>query len=145
MALQFLVDIFLDETYGTPVFVTVEGQSKCPHEENTRPIEQPLIDIVQRPGVVAQDDTMVFDLEIANEGYGESSFYLYSDKNENTDGLVLGIDDGNLNSMSTWILPGTKSVTGGSAIRQTLTVLKGPRALQFDPVDIYLQSKVRLR
>jgi len=31
------VDIMQDPVYGTPVFVTLSGQTMCPHEENTQP------------------------------------------------------------------------------------------------------------
>ena len=99
----------MDPKYGTLVFVTVDGQSKCPNEgkcsplfdifylyiiishhlcfltAGTRPIEDPLIKIVEatRPSIVPNDELMVFDVEISNQGFGESTFYLLSDKLEN--------------------------------------------------------------
>ena len=87
------------------------------------------------------DDRMTFDVEIANLGYGESFFYLYSDLLENREGLILSIDGDALNSPATWKLKGKE--VGGTSTISTLTVEKGPRwnIYRYDPVKIYLQSK----
>ena len=40
---EFLVDVWLDPTYGTFIFDTVGGTSSCPHENGTNAIEIPRI------------------------------------------------------------------------------------------------------
>ena len=112
----------LDPTYGTFVFHTVEGRSKCPCETGTNCIEDPSISVVGYQEIVPNDEVMIFvsnrprafynilcrahfklkrninmhiivskDVEIANKGYGESTFFLYSEKLENNAGLSISI------------------------------------------------------
>ncbi|EJK48096.1 hypothetical protein THAOC_33136, partial [Thalassiosira oceanica] len=124
---EFMVDMYLDSKYGSFVFVTVGGQSKCPHEVGTSAVEDPSIKIVEstRQPIVADDEVMYFDVEIANIGYGESFFYVYTDLLDNREGLTLSMDGDALNSPSTWKLKGTE--IGGQSTLSTLTVEKGPR------------------
>jgi len=51
-----MVDMYLDSQYGSFVFVTVGGQSKCPHEAGTSAVEDPYIKIVTRQPIVADDE-----------------------------------------------------------------------------------------
>lgn len=53
-----MVDMYLDSEYGTFVFVTVGGQSKCPHELGTAAVEDPFIQIVasSRQPIIADDE-----------------------------------------------------------------------------------------
>ena len=53
-----MVDIYLDSQYGSFVFVTVGGPSKCPNEVGTSAVEDPYIKIVEstRQPVVADDE-----------------------------------------------------------------------------------------
>ena len=85
---------------------------------------------------------MYFDVEIANLGYGESFFYVYTDLLDNDKGLTLSIDGDALNSPSTRKLKGKE--IGGQSTLSTLTVEPGPRLNvdRYSPVKIYLQSKV---
>lgn len=84
--LPFLHSIFLDPKYGTFVFHTAEGQSKCPNEKGTRPVEEPSLTVSRShgPGPIIPDDTlMTFTVELSNTGYGGSTFYLYHDISTN--------------------------------------------------------------
>jgi len=137
---EFLVDIYLDPKYNTFVFHIVEGQSRCPHEIGTRAMEIPSIAVVDvsRSPIVAQDEPMVFDIELVNLGYGSGSFKLYTDKIDNTDGLAISINGANVNSLSPWYLVGTKK--GGRATLATLTIERGPRMDSYKPLQVFLQS-----
>lgn len=86
--------------------------------------------------VVQLDEPMVFDLEIANLGYGDSTFVLYHEVTDNSDGLTINTFK---SDTGTWILPST--VHGGKAIKTLLTVSRGPKLNVYNPVRIYLQSK----
>ena len=68
----FTVDVKTDPVYGTPVFVTLSGQTKCPYEENTVP----------RQGCELNPHTFV-----ANDvPPGEPAvFYLYMNNTSQTD------------------------------------------------------------
>jgi len=93
-------------------------------------------------GSTIRTSSMFFDVEIANLGYGESFFYVYTDLLDNREGLTLSMDGDALNSPATWKLKGTE--IGGQSTLSTLTVEKGPRwnVDRYSPVKIYLQSKV---
>lgn len=85
---EFVVDMFLDEKYGTVrqclaelkvlpcsppyhsfqfVFNTVGGQSKCPHEVNTNPIELPNLSLETAVGITPVDESMIFKVGLNNE------------------------------------------------------------------------------
>ena len=105
--------------------------------DGTRAIEDPYVQVLSRPQApVAEDEAMIFELEIANNGWGESSFFLFTEARDNSAGLAIDFHQD-------WILEGTK--IGGSSSQVTLTIEKGPREDLFyfiyDPVKIYLQSK----
>ena len=95
------------------------------------------------PEVVPADEKMVFEVEIANLGYGESTFFLYSEKRDNNAGLKLSIDGSSLNVLSPWRLTGTNwgAGRGGQASTSLLTVERGPKEDVYSPVNIILQSR----
>ncbi len=135
--LSSFVRIYIDPMHGTFVFNTTAGQSKCPHENNTNPVELPSVSVIQPENPVVQlDEPMVFELEIANHGYGDSSFVLYHEVLDNPDGLMINTFS---SDTRTWILPSTYH--GGTATKTTLTVSRGPKLNVYSPVRIYLQSK----
>lgn len=70
--------MFLDPEYGSVVFVTVEGESKYLHDIGTRAIEDPNVQGLSRPQeTVAEDELILFELKIANNGWGESTYAFY--------------------------------------------------------------------
>ena len=78
---------------------------------------------------------MIFDIEIANNGWGESTFFLYAEDKDNSAGLAIDFPQD-------WILEGTK--IDGTPSKVTLTIENGPREdidFVYDPIRIYLQSK----
>eukprot|EP00957_Ditylum_brightwellii_P202664 15331210-Ditylum_brightwellii.AAC.2 len=93
---------------------------------------------MQRPArPVAEDELMVFDLEIKNIGYGDSSFYLFTENRDNTGGLNIEVNGAGLSDPSTWFLPSTE--LGGSATTATLTIERGPKLHTYPPVTLFLQ------
>ena len=132
---EFLVDIFLDPMYNTLVFRTVEGQSKCPNERGTRAIERPGIQVLKRPKFVMEDELMVFDVELLNEGDGDSSFYLFTNNLENTDGLTTSVNGFNIADPLVFFLPRQSS----SKIATTIEI--GPKQHVYNSISIMLKSK----
>jgi len=134
---EFLVGVYIDPIHGTFVFNTTAGQSKCPHENNTNPVELPSISVLKAAdSIVEVDKPMVFDLEIANLGYGDSSFVLFHEVLDNPDGLLINTFK---SDTRTWLLPSTYH--GGKATKTTVTLSRGPKLNIYNPVRIYLQSK----
>ncbi len=160
--------IFLDPKYGTFVFHTVEGQSKCPNEKGTRPVEEPSLTVSRShgPGPIIPDDTlMTFTLELANTGYGGSTFYLYHDTSTNPGErltLIVKSSNGLCNwptfiffnitldglgidlfapETGTWELPSTQH--GGTVMTTTITIEKGPKPFQniYPAIKLYLQVR----
>jgi len=130
---EFLVKVFIDPKYGTFVFRTIRGVSKCPHEPGTSPGEVPRLD-VQIPVAsrfVKADEGMVFDLEVWNEGKNPSDFLLYTEDNDNSDGLRFFT---------------TNTYLGVNATKNkaTLRVLRGPKLYEYSPVRIYFRSKCEM-
>jgi len=125
---EFVVDMFLDEKYGTFVFNTVGGQSKCPHEVNTNPIELPNLSLETAVGITPVDESMIFKVGLNNEGYGTSSFAFYHETGDNVDGLSIDADGAG----DTWFLTGSQ--VGGSTSIVTLTIDAGPEGnLRYSP------------
>lgn len=49
------------------IFHTVAGQSKCPHEANTNPIEKPKLALETSVGITPADESMIFKIGLNNE------------------------------------------------------------------------------
>lgn len=71
-----MVDIYYDKIYGTYIFNTVGGISKCIHEPGTAPAEDPRISIFNAASAfIFPDDYMVFEVEMSNIGHASDSFF----------------------------------------------------------------------
>ena len=75
---EFVIDLYFDKTYGTFIFDTVGGRSKCVHEEGTAPSEDPALRIISSPSpFIFPDEEMVFEIEMINVGQSpDSDFYI---------------------------------------------------------------------
>lgn len=63
----FSVNIKRDQTYKTPVFETVAGESMCPHEDNTVPREKIQLTAMQNTVVnIPAEETAVFNIVMSN-------------------------------------------------------------------------------
>jgi len=92
---EYVLDLFIDDKYGTIIFDTVAGRSKCPHEENAIALEIPNSKNSRYPSqFVFPPDEMVFDLDLDNIGDGdESSLVLNAHQLDNEAGLSITLDD----------------------------------------------------
>ncbi|KAL7463047.1 hypothetical protein ACHAXS_003420, partial [Conticribra weissflogii] len=128
-------DYFLVDTF---VFHTVEGMSKCPHEVNTTKVEDPYVTVLAESSPkqvgIANDDAMVFELEVSNRGASASSFYLYHETSDNPHGLSIDFFG---NDVGSWSLQGK-----GEAQKTTVSVATGPKGhLTYGSVRVHLQSQ----
>mmetsp|Transcript_21609 Transcript_21609/g.27877 ORF Transcript_21609/g.27877 Transcript_21609/m.27877 type:complete len:1916 (+) Transcript_21609:457-6204(+) len=134
---EFVVDLFYDDQYGTVIFKTVAGQSKCPHEPNTAAIEDPRMVISSRPSQnVFPDEEMVFELEITNLGVGNfSSFMVYAQHRENEGGLQLMLDGAPFGESRD-----IRILNKDTTYKKILTVKRGPLQYKHTSLDLILQS-----
>ena len=134
---EFVVDLFYDDIYKTIIFKTVNGRSKCPHEEDTAAIEDPNLQITRRPPqhVFANED-MTFELEMKNLGVGnESLFVLYAQHRDNDGGLSLILDGSTLVSSREF-----SNVKKDTTYTKILQVKRGPSLYKYPAIDLVLES-----
>ena len=75
---------------------------------------------------------------MGNAGYGQSTFLFYAESNDNDKGLRITVGDGR-DGEPIWM---DGKAVGGTEIYTTVTVERGPKANIFNPVRLYLTSKV---
>jgi hypothetical protein len=134
---EFVIDIYTDETYGSLIFDTVGGQSKCPHETDTAAVEDPNMKISKRPPHhVFPDDKMVFEVELTNFGVGEeSSFVLYTKDTDNRYGLIMKLDGEPLVDSYEFT-----NVKKDVTFYKTITLERGSRRYRGGPIDLVFES-----
>jgi hypothetical protein len=134
---ELVVDMFYDKKYGTIVFETVAGRTKCPQELGTLPQEDPGIEISRFPSnFVFPNDEMIFELELKNLGVGsESLFALYPQLNDDEGNLEIKVDGAPLYGSRVYF-----SVASGVTIKKTLTIKKGPRMYINKPIRLTYES-----
>jgi len=134
---EFVVDLFYDEKYGTVIFKTVAGQSKCPHEASTAAIEDPRLLITSRPSQhVFPEEDMVFELEMSNLGVGdESQFVLYAQHRDNDGSLKLLLDGAPFGKSREFT-----NIRKDSTYKKTLVLQRGPLSYQYSSIDLVLES-----
>ncbi len=133
---EFVVDLYYDDKYGTVIFKTVGGQSRCPHEEHTAVIEDPTLKISNLPDQhVFPGEDLIFELEIINVGIAPSSFMMYAQHHQNEGGLQLMLDGAPFGqSRQLGILD------EDTTYKKILTVQRGPLLYQYPSLDLVLQS-----
>jgi len=134
---ELVVDLFYDKTYGTVVFETIAGRTKCPQELGTLPQEDPGIEISVFPSeFVFPDDEMVFELELKNLGVGpESAFALYAQLKDNEGNLELKVDGASFSDSRVYF-----AVASGMSYKKTFTIKKGPRMFINKPIPLTFES-----
>lgn len=134
---ELVVDLFYDTKYGTVVFETVAGRTKCPQELGTLPQEDPGIEVSILPSeFVYPNDEMIFELEFKNLGVGsESLFALYPQLNNNEGNLEIKVDGAPLYGSREYF-----SVASGVPIKKTLTIKMGPRMYVNKAIPITFES-----
>ena len=134
---EFVVDLYYDEKFGTIIFNTIGGRSKCPHEVETAAIEDPRLVITSYPSQnVFPDEDMVFELEMSNVGVGnETQFVLYAQHRDNEGSLKLLLDGVPFGGSREF-----RNVLKDTTYKKTLVVQRGPRMFQYQPLDLKLES-----
>ena len=132
----FDVEIFMDPDYGTFVFHVVSGVSKCPVEKGTTPREQPSLSLASRPSAaLLPDETMIFEVELTNEGASPSAFQLFTDHRRNG-GLL-----GHLANGDTLTVPQHYDVMEpGETVTTTITIERGPALFDYPSIPIIFRS-----
>ncbi|MBN2354695.1 T9SS type A sorting domain-containing protein [candidate division KSB1 bacterium] len=132
----FSVDIKADEVYGTPVFSLVSGRSSCPWEPGTQPRDGVDLEIA---GDVTQYDVppgspAVFTLLLGNTSQSDETreYHLRVIQGTNPDAAIIKVG-GMLvaGHLSYYIDPGARQ-------EATLTVERGPRAYDYENIQIML-------
>ena len=133
---EFVVDLYYDEKFGTVIFNSIAGRSKCPHEAGTAAIEDPRLVITSYPSQnVFPDEDMVFELEMSNFGVGdESQFVLYAQHRDNEGSLTLLLDGASFDGRE------FTNILKDTSYKKTLVVQRGPRMFQYPKLDLVMES-----
>ena len=127
----FDVQIFKHPDFNTLVFHTTSGQSSCPHEDGTLPLELPSMNILRQPAApVLPNEPAVFELLLKNDGERYSDFNLFMLNSENQDGLTVRVDGRPLSA------PVDYEGFPVGARRVTVLLERGPSKYDYDPVAI---------
>ena len=134
---EIVVDLYYDRSYGTIVFETIAGRTKCPQELGTLPQEDPGIQITKYPSqVVFPNEEMIFELELSNLGVGdESLFNLYAQLLDDEGGTTIKVDGAPLTNSR-----GFPNVKKGVATKKTLSIATGPRMYINKPISLTFES-----
>ena len=132
---EFVVDLYYDDKYGTVLFNTTGGQSKCPHEDGTDANENPLLIIEDRPTNVFPNEEMIFTLSMQNTGLRPTELSLYIQDRDNADGLKVTLDGVPFGKMRDFWIP-----TTDKKYFKTLAIERGPYLYDYPPIDLILKS-----
>ncbi len=132
----FSVDILHDRTFGTPVFNLVAGTSSCPWEDGTQPRDGARLGInsfIQND--VSPDKPAKFLLSLGNiSESGESRPYdLRLAQLSNPDGAIVKVGGVAMGGALSYYIP-----AGDSAYQATITVERGPRAYEYDNLQLIM-------
>lgn len=135
---EFVVDLFFDEKYGTVIFNTVAGQSRCPYELGTAKMEDPVLEVISRaPQNVFPDEDMVFELMMKNMGVANETLFSLTV-------TVTGIEDGLQVILDGASHTGSRSFTNikkDTAYKKTMVLRRGPKAYKYKALDIAMESQ----
>jgi hypothetical protein len=133
----FSIDVKMDKNgYGTPVFDLVAGTSSCPWEPGTQPRDGVQLGIdtyVQND--VPPDEPATFMLSMGNTSEsGETRPYdLRVIQLSNPDGAIIKVGGVPMGNALSYYIP-----AGDSAYQATVTVERGPRAYDYDNLQIMM-------
>jgi len=134
---EFVVDLYYDEKFGTIIFDTIAGRSKCPHETGTAAIEDPRLIIKSYPPQhVFPDEDMIFEIELSNLGVGEESqFVLFAQHRDNEGSLKLLLDGAPFGGSREFT-----NILKDTTYKKTLVIQRGPRLFQYSSLDLVMES-----
>ncbi|MPM20464.1 hypothetical protein SDC9_66894 [bioreactor metagenome] len=136
---SYSVDIANDSLYGTPVFRLVAGRSSCPWEDGTQHREgvQLLSDTYYQEAEESSQAVYVLQLSNTSESNEDMTYDLVFDHTSNPNGAIITIGGSPVvgNTPYSYTIPAY-----GSAYA-TITVSKGPSAMQYNNLKFTLQSQ----
>lgn len=139
---EFVVDVYYDEYYGTFIFNTVAGRSKCVWEKGTGRSEDPSLVLVNpASSFVYPNENMVFEVEMKNSGRtGDSFFYVAQEAtSRNLDVKLGGTGIINENGIVLQLYKGNPVMKQIIISRGLLA--KGVEGYEFPAVYLTLKSK----
>ncbi|PKP03147.1 MAG: hypothetical protein CVU11_09275 [Bacteroidetes bacterium HGW-Bacteroidetes-6] len=136
---SYMVVVAEDSVYGTPVFRQIAGRSSCPWEEGTLHREQLQMISNTYYQEVEESNQAVYILQLANtsESNEQMTYDLIFDHTSNPDGAVLTIGGGPVVGN----VPYPYTIPAGGVVNATVTVSKGPTAMQYNGLKFTLQSQ----
>jgi len=133
---HFDVKVAIDKNYGSFVFKTTGGLSKCIHEAGTIPREQPGIELLSRPsGITLPDQSAIFKVRLINGGPTSNEYELSMDRRDNSDGLSVSVNGG--------VLAGNQHYeifNPLESVNTTISISRGPSLYEYEPIRLYLES-----
>jgi len=161
---KFVIQVRFDKRFGTPIFQTIGGASKCPGEPNTIWREQGLtLGITASDGMnnefIAPDSSALFDITITNESpyregqnfgllltsgsrYTGTTYGNMKDLNFKINGIDMGNAMGDLFSLHD--IPATDDgLKGGSLVNSvvSLRIDRGAMAHSYESIGLKLISE----
>ena len=137
---EFVVDMYYDEVYGTFIFNTVSGRSRCMWEKGTGRAEDPsLVVLESASSYVFPDEPMIFEVEMNNIGKTQDSFFYLAQEHAQDrplDVVLVGGDSTGINTNGNVI----HLFRDNPVIRQ-IKVERGINGYEFPPVQLILKSK----
>ena len=135
----FSVDIRSDNTFGTPVFRLVSGQSSCPWEPGSQAREGLQLTSDKYVSQVNDPDgSALFYLQLGNISQSEEnrSYMLVFDQASNPDGAVLTLGGSQVQGG----VPTPYFINYGESKQATVTVSRGPEAFDYNNLQFTLYS-----
>jgi hypothetical protein len=136
----FTMNIGPDDTYGTPVFNIVSGQSNCPWEPGTAHREGCLLSLRDGSTALAVDvpahEPAVFKMTLGNTSATNEdwSYYLTTGPESNPHGAKIFLNGAALDKPITYAIP------YGTSIPVTVTLERGPEEYDYDSLEVVLYS-----
>merc|ERR1711935_1129990 len=135
---EFDVKIGIDKTYGSFVFKTTGGLSKCIHEIGTAPREQPSISVQKQPsGMTLPDQPAIFKGILSNAGPTSNEYDISIDRRHNEGGLKVYANGGMLNGGNQHI----EILDALESMDATISILRGPVLYEYPAIPLILESR----
>merc|ERR1711935_764041 len=135
---EFDVKIGIDKTYGSFVFKTTGGLSKCIHEIGTAPREQPSISVQKQPsGMTLPDQPAIFKGILSNAGPTSNEYDISIDRRHNEGGLKVYANGGMLNGRNQHI----EILDDLESMDATISIMRGPVLYEYPAIKLILESR----
>lgn len=136
---KFMVNVYTDNVYGTPAFKLLSGNSSCPYESDTRPVEG--VQLSANKYVAMVDDpygTAVFRLQLANTGQTseDREYNLFFHQGSNPDGAQITLGGSPIQAG----IPIPYTLPSWGSNEATVTVKRGPEAFDYHNLMFTLES-----